>query len=498
MDTDLKPDTKATVAEEHLHIEVTDKHSFDEHAEVVDKKAERALKLKSDFLILPIMSLTYLIAYMDRNNLGNAKIMTFTKDTHLTSKQFYNCLTIFYVGYLTCMLAGNLALRAWGPDRTIGGACVFFGAIVCGLSQAKNYGSVMALRVLVGCGEAFIQGGGLYLSLWYSRHELATRAAIYYSTSTISGCFSGLIAYGVQKGLDGTHGMSSWQWLFLVEGIPSIAVGILILLLLPQFPDRLKKHWLFTEDEIALAVSRASAYNVAGAKIKWSDVLRALREPKTYMVACIYGGVGMGSAAVGNFLPSIIKSFGYSAIHSQLFTVIPYACATVSLVAVNYVSDRFRRKGIFVAGCLVLSIVGYIILMTITNNAGRIVATCLVVSGIYPAIILVFSWANTNSCGYTKRATSWAVAGIFAQCFSIAASQVYTDPPRYLKGHGVMLAFLSLSLINTLALYLWMKRANAKKEEIELDYRQRGIAHPHYSTSLEDEGDGHIKFRYVL
>lgn len=125
--------------------------------------------------------------------------MSFAEDTHLTSKQFYNCLTIFCtvfsppsellrpyfltkladVGYLTCMLPGNLALRAWGPNRTIGGACVFFGAIVCGLSQAKNYGSVMALRVLVGCGEAFIQGGGLYLSLWYSRHELATRAGMF-------------------------------------------------------------------------------------------------------------------------------------------------------------------------------------------------------------------------------------------------------------------------------------------------------------------------------
>lgn len=178
--------------------------------------------------------------------------------------------------------------------------------------------------------------------------------------------------------------------------------------------------------------------------------------------------------------------------------MIPYACATVALVAVNYISDRFRRKGIFLAGCISLAIAGYIILMTITNNAGRVVATCLVVSGIYPAIILVFSWANTNSCGYTKRAASWAVAGIFAQCFSIAASQVYTDPPRYLKGHGVMLAFLSFSLINTLAVYLWMKQQNQKKDEIELDYRERGVAHPHYSTSLEDEGDRHIKFRYIL
>ena len=74
------------------------------------------------------------------------------------------------------MLAGNLALRSWGPNRTIGGACICFGAIVCGMSQAQNYATIMSLRVFVGCGEAFIQGGGLYLSLWYTRHELGTRA----------------------------------------------------------------------------------------------------------------------------------------------------------------------------------------------------------------------------------------------------------------------------------------------------------------------------------
>ena len=77
---------------------------------------------------------------------------------------------------MTFMLAGNLALRALGPDKTIAGACIFFGAVVCALSQAKNYATVMGLRVLIGVGEAFIQGGGLYLSMWYSRHELGTRA----------------------------------------------------------------------------------------------------------------------------------------------------------------------------------------------------------------------------------------------------------------------------------------------------------------------------------
>jgi MFS family permease len=84
------------------------------------------------------------------------------------------------------MLPGNIALRALGPNKTIALACISFGTVVCGLSQAHNYATVMGLRVLVGIGEAFIQGGGLYLSVWYSRHELGTRAGMYLSLHHIA------------------------------------------------------------------------------------------------------------------------------------------------------------------------------------------------------------------------------------------------------------------------------------------------------------------------
>jgi hypothetical protein len=170
----------------------------------------------------------------------------------------------------------------------------------------------------------------------------------------------------------------------------------------------------------------------------------------------------------------------------------------VTLLAVNYISDRFQHKSSFIIASISTAIVGYIVLMAVEHNAARMTACCLVVAGIFPAIILVFAWANTNSCGYTKRAASWAVAGVFAQGFSIAASQVYTDPPRYLKGHGVMIAFLSWSLINTIAARWWMQAENARKDRVEREYQNRGDTHPHYNRTLEDEGDGHINFRFVL
>lgn len=179
----------------------------------------------------------------------------------------------------------------------IGLAVVVFGVLVLCLSAAKSYGAVLCLRILIGCFQCWVQAIGLYTPYWYQRNEVATRAgksdiclidliggialfsrrliyttcgwvcclltnyvlAAYYSAATLSGAFSGLIAYGVQKNLNGVAGRKNWQWLFIIEGALAVAVGIVFWLLLPPYPDQIKsdKHWLFSPEEIALAKDRA-------------------------------------------------------------------------------------------------------------------------------------------------------------------------------------------------------------------------------------------------
>ena len=183
------------------------------------------------------------------------------------------------------MIPANLFLRVVGPHRQLGAAVIAFGVMICCLSAAKTSGAVLGIRIMVGCFQAFIQGLGVYQSFWYKRDEIATRAgrlfmistlllfvffdrkvliscflAAYYSAATISGAFSGLIAYAVNKSLTGVGGKTGWEWLFIIEGSMAIAIGIATWLLLPPFPDQIKedKHWLFTGADIQVAKMRAT------------------------------------------------------------------------------------------------------------------------------------------------------------------------------------------------------------------------------------------------
>ncbi|RDW65994.1 hypothetical protein BP6252_09629 [Coleophoma cylindrospora] len=462
---------------------------------------EKRLLLKMDLSIVPLLACSFFIAYMDRNNLGNARIMGMQEDLHLSDEQYFNCLTMFFVGYMVFMLPANLAMRIIGPPRQLGLAVIFFG--VCGtcLAAAKNYATVIGLRVLIGTGEAFVQVGLLYFSFWYKRNEVATRAAIYYTSATISGCFSGLIAYGVEKNLDGVQGFHSWQWLYIVEGIPAIGLGIIIFFLLPSFPDAIAKGGsrYFKKIEIDLAQQRmADAHSTSNEKIVLSQIWMALKDPKSYFTAVIYGALCLGIASVTSFLPTFIRQFGFGKLETQLFTIIPYAFATITLLAVCIVSDRFDTKGPLLLLCLATSSIGFIILLSTTNRIALIAGTCFVASGLYPGIILTVSWVTINHGGYTKRSTAWAMAQITGQGLSIIGTQVYRHPPRFLAGHGCLLGFFIAAMLATVANWWYMRRENRKRDHRADEFRTRGVKDEKAEKSADELLDWHPDFRYIL
>ena len=159
-----------------------------------------------------------------------------------------------------------------------------------------------------------------------------------------------------------------------------------------------------------------------------------------------------------------------------------------------------NKKGIFIIGCLSTSIIGYIILIVVENVKVKIFGTCLITTGLYPSVILLVAWLSINTGGYTKRATIWAGCEIFSQCLSIMGTHVYDTPPKYVKGHSIMIAFLALSIACTAAIMSTISRSNARKDRVEAVHIARGDLelHPHITQTLEDVHDNHILFRYII
>lgn len=143
---------------------------------------------------------------------------------------------------------------------------------------------------------------------------------------------------------------------------------------------------------------------------------------------------------------------------------------------------------------------GYIILLSTTNAAASIIATCLVTSGCYGCVAIIPVWLAINTGGFTKRGATWAFVETCGLSFSIMGSRIYTDAPRFIKGHSIVLAFNVLGAISVVLNSLWMRHLNKQKDQIEREYAERRERHPHIAANatLEDVQDQHIYFRYVL
>ncbi|KAK3117172.1 hypothetical protein LTR53_001751 [Teratosphaeriaceae sp. CCFEE 6253] len=204
---------------------------------------EKRLRRKIDSIIMPTVVLVYLMNYIDRNNYPAARTAGLVEDLNMTGNQFQIGLSILFVGYVLMQVPSNMLLNWCGrPSYYIGAWTIAWGLVSALTSQVQTYSHIVACRFILGFVEApFFPGVLFYLSKWYTKKELNLRMSIFYSGSLLAGAFGNLIAGGILNGLDGAHGIAAWRWLYIIEGVITVAVGIAVCFILPDFPDTWKK-----------------------------------------------------------------------------------------------------------------------------------------------------------------------------------------------------------------------------------------------------------------
>ncbi|KAK0701307.1 major facilitator superfamily domain-containing protein [Lasiosphaeris hirsuta] len=387
-------------------LQASAKSGLDAHQETnltpEEVRAEKKLRLKIDFIILPIVATIYFLAALDRSDVGNAAIAGMDKDLNMTSGELSYCVAFFYIGFMLFQLPGAILLRVLTPPVQLGCAAVLWGAATTIMTEARSWQTIAGLRVVVGAFEAFIQGAPLYLTFWYKPHELATRGAIFLSMTSIAGSANGLIAYAIQTTMDGRYGRPAWRWIFLVEGIVSIGFGAAVFFILPNTPERVKRG--FTAEEKAIALRRSKeAYNVPHTRPHLNQLVVALRDPKTWFYSVLNGCSAMSQAAWSQFLPVIIKLNGYTANEAQIMAIPVFAVAGVTAIAIAYLSDRLRRRGMFLTGCALVTAVGWLLLIVNGPRQLSYAGTFLIGMGSTPMVVLELAWLNNNIIGYTKK-----------------------------------------------------------------------------------------------
>jgi MFS family permease len=241
-----------------------------------------------------------------------------------------------------------------------------------------------------------------------------------------------------------------------------------------------------------------TGHNSKNAKPNLHQLVMALKDPKLYLGALMVGAQGIGIGAFSVFLPTFIAEFGFSELDTELYSMVPYAFALVTMLSFSYVADRLSKRGIMTLVCLSTTIIGFVILMATTNKVALLAGACFVAAGSYPGTVIGISWALSLHGGYTKRSCAAWFMSISVNAQAIVSSQVYRKPPRYLAGHGVALGSYVLATVCTLILIYLLSRANRAKDQRAADFASRQEIDPDMAEDYEHLGDYHPAFRYML
>jgi len=457
--------------------------------------AEARLLCKLDRRILPITCVLYLFAYLDRSNLGNARLQGLPEDVlggDPTGVLFDWLVAIFFIPFILCHVPWTVLSKYYNPRIWIGCSAILWGLCSTSMSVASDFNTLLIARLGLGFFEAaFVPSVVLYLSFYYTKAEYGTRIALWFGFAAVAGAFGGLLAYGIQNV---KISLANWRLLFIIEGVPTVLLGVLCLFLLPGRPE---STTFLTHTERKLAIERMSrgTSGDTGAVVNRRHVIAAFLDWRIYTGAIISFGLNCALGSLSAFLPTIIETMGHSPALSQLMTVPPYAVAGLVMAIASYISDRMQSRGLLVVSGCTLGGVGYMILLCVPHAHihMRYLATFCVAAGTYASIGLVLAWFTHNLGSETKRAAGIPLSGTIGQVGSILGSHLYplTEGPTYSRGFRVSGALMFLGALSALVLtisYRWENAyRNAKFGKPDLDA-------PVDTSELADKAPG---FRYI-
>ncbi|CAN7390796.1 MFS transporter [Paraburkholderia sp. SIMBA_054] len=389
---------------------------------------EEATYRKVAWRLTPLLMLSYVVAYLDRVNVGFAKL-GMSADLGLSDAVYGFGAGIFFIGYFIFEVPSNIILHRVGARVWIARIMVTWGIVSMLTMFVTTPTMFYVMRFLLGLAEAgFFPGIILYLTYWYPAHRRGRMTTWFMTAIAISGVVGGPISGYILKSFDGANGWHGWQWLFLLEGIPSIIVGILVFIVLD---DRISKAKWLTKEERELLER-----NIAAEDATKEDhaIGKVMMSPRVLMMSLIYFSFVMGLYGVSFWLPTIIKSTGVTdAFTIGLLSAIPFAAAVVAMVFVARSADRMRERRWHVA-----------------------------VPGFVGALGLVLSvvWAHD---------TTLAMAGLTLATMGILTTLplFWSLPTSFLAGTGAAAGIALINSIGNLAGFLspyavgWLKQATA-------------------------------------
>ncbi len=376
----------------------------------VDTTVRKSAYRKIAFRLMPFLMLCYFCAYLDRVNVGFAKLQMMS-DLQFSEAVYGLGAGIFFIGYFLCEVPSNIVLHKVGARRWIARIMITWGILSGCFAFVQTEWQFYTLRFLLGVAEAGLAPGLLlYLTYWFPSYRRARMTVLWFIAIPISGMIGGPLSGLIMDRMSGVHGWFGWQWMFVIEAIPTVIVGLLVLAVLKDSVQ--DANWL-TQDEKNLVKQELAQDNQH--KEGHASVKEFIADKRLWLLAGIYFCVVMGQYAITFWLPTLIRNSGISDNwHIGLLTSLPYMCAIVVMILAGRSGDHFqeRRWHLIIpmyAGAIALTFAT----LFASNLTLSLICLCIAASGVLTASSL-FWMLPTNFLGGVSAAAGIAAVNSFA------------------------------------------------------------------------------------
>ncbi|MBF8767860.1 MFS transporter [Pseudomonas sp. xss_4] len=358
---------------------------------------ERATMRRVAWRLLPFLIICYLIAIIDRGNIGMASLQM-NQDLELSAKVFGFASSLFFFAYFLVEVPSNLAMQRYGARIWIARIMITWGLISAGTAFVQGANSLYVMRFLLGAAEAgFFPGVLLYLTYWLPSAYRARMVALF-MVAIPAANFIGSPISGLLLSLDGWLGMRGWHWLFILEGIPAVLLGIACLFVLTDRPEQAK--WL-NDEQRGWLTGRLAEERARKTTIGHISLWKLLRHKDIWVLALIYSGASAAGSTMSVWAPQLLKTFGLSSMEIGLVNAIPYGVASILMVIWGRSSDRTGERRWHTAMTMLLIAAGLLMTLFTSSLPATVVMLTMVLVGAYsmkgPFWALVSGWLSSST-----------------------------------------------------------------------------------------------------
>ncbi|KAL4813141.1 major facilitator superfamily domain-containing protein [Aspergillus spinulosporus] len=439
-----------------------------------------------DTILIPILGLAFFALQIDRGNISAALTSTITEDLNITTNQINIGSQLLSAGIVISEIPSNVILQRVGPQRWLSAQLFAWGLVATFQAFIKSYPAYLVTRLLLGLLEGgFIPGALYYLSTWYKREETSLRVTLFFFGQMFSGATSSLISAGLLT-LSGKRGLAGWRWIFLVEGAMTLFIGIFFVLLVPPkagdgrpLVSSFTGRWSYlTPRESHIATARVllddPKKSAGHLKITGRDIWNTIRRPRIIQHFFITLVAMSGFQGLTQYTPSMIKSFGFSAVRANALASVPVYCGMLWVLVLSYLSDKVGHRGPFVLISITWNVISYACLRVTPATFGRWhrYGVIAVANVSYASMhVLNIGWLSVYCKSPQERSVAMALVVMAANCAGISGSQIFRteDKPLYLHGLTAICALAAASWVLALALnlqnYFMHRRRKAKEAQ---------------------------------